>query len=148
MFCIAHVKYTQGPTIRCTIFKQARWSHDLARRDPNHCTRSRPPSFVLALVTTPCIAFSLFAVQLGKAHAYYRSSYSSPAFDRPALGDIRKRRAVYRYTTLYCTLLHSTTVYCTLLHSTALYCTLLLNNIYTYTALRFLIAQGRPKFLP
>jgi hypothetical protein len=65
---------------------------------------------------------------------------------RPALGDIRKRRAVYRYTTLYCTLLHSTTVYCTLLHSTALYCTLLLNN--TYTALRFLIAQGRPKFLP
>jgi hypothetical protein len=126
VFCIAHVKCTQGPTIRCTIFKQARWSHDLARRDPNHCTRSRPPSFVLALVTTPCIAFSLFAVQFGKAHAYYRSSYSSPAFDRPALGDIRKRRAVYRYTTLYCTLLHSTA----------------LNN--TYAALRFLIAQGRP----
>jgi hypothetical protein len=35
--------------------------------------------------------------------------------------------------------LHSTALYCSLLHSTALYA---LNN--TYTALRFLIAQGRP----
>jgi hypothetical protein len=60
---------------------------------------------------------------------------------RPALGDIRKRRAVYRYTTVYCTL-------CTLLQSTALYCkwySTALNN--TYTALRFLIAQGRPYIL-
>ena len=79
---VAHVKCTQGPTSRRTTFHQtiwhqARWIHDLARRDPNYCTRSRPPSFVLALVTTPCIAFSLFAVQLGKAHAYSTSNLNS-----------------------------------------------------------------------
>jgi hypothetical protein len=34
--------------------------------------RVRQASYVLALVTTPCIAFSLFAVQLGNAHAYKR----------------------------------------------------------------------------